>query len=259
MTRLTAKDWLAIRDAWETDGRDGFAWVPKHLDLSVGRSAVAKRAAREGWVKQEVAEVVIANDVTPAVTPLSPSVTSVTSVIRGVGRPSGYRDEYAGMAYRLMLTGYTREGLAEVFGVDVRTIYRWQSVEPEFGQALWRGGAIADSQVAESLFNRANGSVVPDTHIALHEGQPVITSLEKHYPPDVGAARLWLTNRQPLLWRNKVEVVEEHNNTFPPTEELDALYEKALKQAEERQVALFGRRERLGLVLDGELTTNTDD
>lgn len=249
MARLTGKDWLAIRDAWETDERDGFAWVPKHLDLSVGRSAVAKRAAREGWKKKAAPEVVTVTNATPAVTPLSRSVTKETGA---PGRPSEYKSEYADMAYRLMLLGFTREGLAQVFDVDERTIYRWQSDHSEFCQALWRGGAIADAEVAESLFNRAKGSVVPDCHVGFFEGAAIITKLEKHHPPDVGAARLWLTNRQPHMWKQKVEIFEQPEIKELDKEAMDRLYEKALREAAERRDALQNRGDRLGLRLDGD-------
>lgn len=248
--RLTSKDWQSAREVWESDQRDGYAWLVRELELPVSRAAVSKRGTKEGWQKQVTAE---APEVTQEVTQVTLNSRSATSSATTVGRPTDYKPEFADMAYRLMLLGFTRQGLADVFGVDERTIYRWQEEHGEFCQALFRGGAIADAEIAESLFNRAKGSVVPDTHVGLHEGVAIITPLDKHFPPDVGAARMWLKNRQPHLWKDKVEIVEEVISTFPPTDELDALYAKALKEAGDRQKSLFGRAERLGLVLDGEL------
>jgi len=47
-----------------------------------------------------------------------------------------------------------------------------------------------------------------------------------------------------------VDIPEVNLNVFPPQEELDAIYEKALKEAEERDKLLIGRRERLGITIE---------
>lgn len=44
--------------------------------------------------------------------------------------------------------------------------------------------------------------------------------------------------------------VEVNLNLFPPAEALDAIYEKALSEAAEREKMLLGRRERLGIVIE---------
>ena len=46
------------------------------------------------------------------------------------------------------------------------------------------------------------------------------------------------------------QVVEVNLNLFPPAEALDAIYEKALSEAAEREKMLLGRRERLGIVIE---------
>ena len=38
------------------------------------------------------------------------------------------------------------------------------------------------------------------------EAGPVIVPHQEHLPPDVGAAKLWLRNRQPERWRERQEV-----------------------------------------------------
>jgi len=47
-----------------------------------------------------------------------------------------------------------------------------------------------------------------------------------------------------------VDMPEVNLSLFPPKEELDAIYEKALKEAAERDKVLIGRRERLGITID---------
>lgn len=245
---MTERQWQAARDAWESDPRDGYAWLARDLGLPVSRAAISKRAARDGWCKQPDAQGAT-KQVTQAVTEVTQNSRSVT---KGPGRPSDYRPEFAEQAYRLCLLGFTRKQLAEYFEVDERTIYRWQAEQPEFCQSLYKGGSQADAEVAMALFHRAKGIAVPDTHVGLHEGQAVVTPLEKHYPPDVGAARLWLKNRQPELWKDKVELVEQPSIALVDKVAMDQLYEKVLAEAAAKREALRGRAERLGLVLDSD-------
>jgi hypothetical protein len=94
--------------------------------------------------------------------------------------------------------------------------------------------------------------VTPDSHVAVINDEVTITPMEKHYPPDVGAARLWLKNRQPALWRDKVELEQPPTIALVDKERMDAMYERVLEQAAETQARMAGRAERLGLVLDSE-------
>jgi hypothetical protein len=47
-----------------------------------------------------------------------------------------------------------------------------------------------------------------------------------------------------------IDAPEINLNVFPPKEELDALYEKALVEAAEMEAKLSGRRERLGIIIN---------
>src|SRR5216684_350396 len=68
--------------------------------------------------------------------------------------------------------------------------------------------AKAVAHVAEGLYNRARGMSVPAVKIfqGTPEGGPVIVPHQEHLPPDVGAAKLWLSRRQPDLWRERQQV-----------------------------------------------------
>ncbi len=55
------------------------------------------------------------------------------------------------------------------------------------------------------------------------EGGPVIVPHQEHLPPDVGAAKLWLSRRQPDLWRERRQVdvsgsLEHRLNQMTPEE-----------------------------------------
>lgn len=253
--KMTPTQWKKAKRLWEADPREGFAWLVRELSLPVSRVAVSKRAKVEGWQKQEhpkgLANEVASEsgtEVTQGVT-VTPQVTQeVTPVTNGRGRPSEYRPEYAEQTERLCLLGFTREQLAQFFRVDERTIYRWQQEHAEFCQAIWRGGALADAEVAHALFSRAKGAAVPETHVSNYQGEVTLTDLERHYPPDTSAARLWLKNRQPELWKDKVEVEEKPTIALVDREARRERIEKALEHAADVEKQMQSRGERLGLV-----------
>lgn len=122
------------------------------------------------------------------------------------GRPSLYREEYAEQAFKLCLLGATDIQLADFFGVVEQTITNWKSEHEDFLGSITRGKMMADAEIASSLYHRAKGYSHPDVHISSYEGDITITDIVKHYPPDTPAASLWLRNRQPSKWRDKVEL-----------------------------------------------------
>jgi len=123
------------------------------------------------------------------------------------GRPTSYKKEYAEMARKFALLGASDERLAFLFEVSVSTISKWKIDHPEFSEALKEGKEYADANVANSLYHRALGYEHPEDDIRAVNGEIVITKTIKRYPPDTGAATLWLKNRQPTIWRDKVENV----------------------------------------------------
>ena len=118
------------------------------------------------------------------------------------GRPSKYRPEFDELAYKFCLLGATDERLAQLLEVSQRTIDAWKQEYPDFAEALRRGKAIADAEVAQSLYRRATGFSHPDVHVSNYQGEITVTPLTKHYPPDVTACIFWLKNRERGNWRN---------------------------------------------------------
>lgn len=154
-------------------------------------------------------------------------VVKVVKPASPVGRPTKYKPEYVDLAYKFCLMGATDAKLADFFEVDETTINEWKLVYPEFSQSIWNGREKADADIAESLYHRAKGySHVEDDIRTLSIGggmsEIVVTPTRKHYPPDTAAASLWLRNRAPKLWRDKVDV--EHTGSVgldsAPIEEL---------------------------------------
>lgn len=236
--KLTPEQWASTRATWEGDPRKPLPWLIQALDLPVSTEALRLRAKAEGWAK--LTPVGAAQD-----SPEDDQVVSETP-----GRPTIYRPQYADQARNYCLLGATDAQMAEFFEVSERTINRWKAAHPEFSEALRRGKSEADALVAESLYKRATGCSHPDTHVSNHQGEITLTPITKHYPPDVQAATFWLKNRQPTLWKERVEVKAEiKGDPFPAKEVLDAIYAKAMIEAAQVEAKLAGRRERLGIVI----------
>ena len=279
--KLTPEQWSDVRKHWEGDPREGYAWLVDALSLPVSAPAVRKVAIRDAWAKPTMGT---AKGKKPSekASPVEDSMVSKVSlgnhakvletieheslaeddmdgeteeqVRRSVGRPTLFRDDYVEQAYKLCLLGATDAELADFFDVSEDTIYEWKKVRHEFSEALRRGKAEADAEVAASLYKRAIGYSHPDTHVSNYQGIVTLTELTKYYPPETGAAFLWLKNRQPHKWRDKIEIKEDINiNVFPPKETLDGIFERVLAEAGQRDSIIEGRWDRLGLVigLDG--------
>lgn len=124
------------------------------------------------------------------------------------GRPTDYREEYAGQAEKLCQLGATDLELADFFEVSVRTIYRWKLDHDEFCQALRAGKDACDDRVERALYNRAIGYTHDAVKIFMPSGadKPVYADYREHVPPDPGAALNWLKNRRPDQWREKSEI-----------------------------------------------------
>jgi hypothetical protein len=124
-----------------------------------------------------------------------------------VGRPTDYRQEFAEQARKLCQLGATDVEIADFFGVNVRTIYRWKADHDEFCHALKAGKEIADERVERSLYQRAVGYTHDAVKIFMPAGaeEPVYAPYREHNPPDTTAAIFWLKNRRKDDWRDKRE------------------------------------------------------
>lgn len=118
-----------------------------------------------------------------------------------MARPSDFKEEFVEEASRLSAEGATDQEMADYFGVDVRTLYRWKNTQPEFRQAIKSAKDAADDRVERSLFERALGYERDEVDIRVAGGEIVQTKIRKFYPPDTTAAIFWLKNRKAEEWR----------------------------------------------------------
>ena len=122
-----------------------------------------------------------------------------------MARPSSYKPEYAGQAEKLCRLGATDVELADFFGVERTTIWRWTNQFPEFCNALKTGKDAADDRVERSLYHRAVGYTFDSEKVFQHQGEIVRAPVREHVPPDTTAIIFWLKNRRPDLWRDRRE------------------------------------------------------
>lgn len=162
----------------------------------------------------------------------------------------GYESRYARIAYKFFLLGATVEQLADALCVCKTTIYNWAQRHPEFDMALRGGRELADANVASRLYARAMGYSHDEEEIKVVEGKVVRVPTVKHYPPDPGAAIFWLKNRQPELWKERVEVKEQPTIALVDKQAMDEIYRNALEHAAQVQERMMGRAERMGLTID---------
>ncbi|CVF68423.1 terminase [Serratia ureilytica] len=123
-----------------------------------------------------------------------------------MARPTKYQEAYAEQARKLCLLGYTDAELASFFEVSEATINNWKLEHPEFLESIKKGKAVADGEVASTLFNRAIGYTAKEKREEKTADGFKEVDAEKHVPGDVTAMIFWLKNRQKDKWREKQDV-----------------------------------------------------
>lgn len=102
----------------------------------------------------------------------------------------------------LAVRGFSEEEIAEAFGVGLAEVNIWEREYPDFKECLSRVKEVQDSAVERSLYNIATGYSHPAVDIKVDkDGIVTRTPYIEHYPPNLGACKEWLHNRQPDRWR----------------------------------------------------------
>lgn len=105
--------------------------------------------------------------------------------------------------------GAGMEQIAEALGVTKEVLRDWQEEHPDFASALKEGMTEANTSVEQALFRRATGYSHQEDKVYQYRGEAVIVPSVKTYPPDVAAAKFWLTNRAGDEWRDKQNLEHE--------------------------------------------------
>lgn len=152
----------------------------------------------------------------------------MTEEKKAVGRPTKYDVRFCDQVYRLSLLGSTDEEMAHCLGVTEKTFIEWKQGHEEFLQSITRGKEDADGNVAERLYQRALGYSHAEEKIFQSDGKIIRAETTKHYPPDTQAASLWLRNRQPQKWRDKVD--HEHSGPGGGKIQIEASESESLRR-----------------------------
>lgn len=164
--------------------------------LFIDKQAIGKRMARRKLTDEEVkaaadrAEGKSIPDDDVAITPT-------------IGRPTSYDPAYVGQVGKLCELGATDAEIAEFFGVNEMTFYRWKAKYPKFCEAIKTAKKSADERVERSLYHKATGYTFTSEKIFQHDGEIIRARTREHVPPDTTACIFWLKNRRPDQWREK--------------------------------------------------------
>lgn len=246
MAKLTKDQWHDAREIWECDPRDGFDWLSNHLGNVVSRQAISKSAKQQGWAKRpgQVAQLkskscaTIQEVAQPAPKPIPNQKQQPAKKPEAVQEPeweevdeanlhgnAKYLPGFDRQAHLLCRLGATDAELAEFFRVSERTINNWKRMYVTFFQSIKSGKMWADAEAADGLFRRATGFRY--TEVKTKKVRPMaadngdggivaagdddllvveVVTTEKEALPDTSAAFIWLKNRRPKDWRDKIEI-----------------------------------------------------
>jgi hypothetical protein len=140
------------------------------------------------------------------------------------GRPTLYKEEFNEQVEKLCKLGATDNEIADFFEVDVSTINNWKISHPEFFESIKKGKILADSNVADRLYQRALGFEHDGEEIKIADGEVIRVPIRKIYPPDATAAIFWLKNRRSKEWRDKQEVEQSGGITIKFENPTDYIY-----------------------------------
>lgn len=121
----------------------------------------------------------------------------------------------------LVARGFTDAQIADFYGKDPSTLWRWKQAVPAFGKAFLRGEKEMQAVIEASMLDRATGyshqsvKIFPPREIVTGTGKkrkvtlsaPIVVKFEEHFPPDKGAAELLLRKLDPAIYNPRMTVV----------------------------------------------------
>ena len=119
---------------------------------------------------------------------------------------STYREVYNSIAFNLCKLGAQDKDLATSFKVCTDTIHNWKIAYKDFFESIKDGKRFYDTGLIESaLVKKAVGYEF--TEVKEEDGPQGLktTKTIKHYAGDTGAMALYLKNRAPKEWKDKIE------------------------------------------------------
>jgi len=106
---------------------------------------------------------------------------------------------------KLANMGLTVEQIAVACDIAERTLQYWKKQHPDFAKEFDEALKHPTERVRTALFQRAIGYSHPEEKVVIQNGEPVIVTVTKHYPPDTAACQHWLAVYRPEEWITKVK------------------------------------------------------
>lgn len=119
------------------------------------------------------------------------------------GRPSLMHDGVIPMARLMTEQGALKTEIADAIGVSYRTLRNWELQNKDLFHALNADEVVLTNNVERSVYQRATGYEFAAEKVFQYQGEIVRAATIEHCPPDIGAAKFWLTNRAPDRWQER--------------------------------------------------------
>ena len=122
------------------------------------------------------------------------------------GAPSKFDEKLIPVIKNLMKKGYYDYEVAELLGVDDKTLGNWKKAYPELflSEGDWKLEGSADCERA--MVKLAKGYELRETKVFMTKSGTIETfDVIKQLPPNEKALEFVLNNRDPDRWKNKVE------------------------------------------------------
>jgi hypothetical protein len=146
------------------------------------------------------------------------------------GGVSKYSPTLLPIAQRAANMGMTEVELAELFGVDRRTLLNWRREHKDFEDAVRMGKDGPNNRVVAAMFQRAIGYEYKVQKSRMNKAGDLIEWEETiHVPADVTAGIFWLKNRDNQNWNDRTGSGESSFENYSDAELAKIVREKAAK------------------------------
>ena len=141
----------------------------------------------------------------------------VTNVKPRIGRPPKYSGDLIPIAIAMAKLGATDKELMAELDVNQSTINLWRHKHKAFSLACEEGKLAFDAGIVRGLARKAmwRMETKQQAHFDKDTGRWHVLQWEEEVAPDTASMMIWLKNRMPREWRDKVELGQmvEHNHT----------------------------------------------
>lgn len=152
-----------------------------------------------------------------------------------VRKPVKWNKDTCRMTEEMALLGLQENQMAKIMDISIHSIQYWRNNKKGFKEALLRGRTGASIEAVKSLFHRSIGYSHPAIHFATKKvkefdkkgrvtkeyNEVIQIPYTKHYPPDTGALKYFLSTKERAIWAEKTALEMTHNHLHTITKKID--------------------------------------